>query len=61
MVYNRNYILNIDNQIATTRNNQKYISGYYEKSVQEKIMPNSTRNFTPDSPILKSSANELQQ
>lgn len=62
MVYNRNYILNIDNQIATTRNNQKYVSGYYERGVTDKIGPATTRSYhTLDSPLLKSNAHELKQ
>lgn len=57
MVYNRNYILNIDNQ-TTNRNNQHYISGYYKQLSDQAIIPaqqaltyKSLRNLDARSPM----------
>lgn len=38
MVYNRNYILNIDNT-TTNRANQHYVGGYYKQLSDQAILP----------------------
>lgn len=38
MVYNRNFVLNIDNQ-TTNRNNQQYVSGYYKLLTDQSVLP----------------------
>ena len=37
MVYNRNYVLNIDNQLTNIRTNHKYVNGYYNNLLEQKL------------------------
>ena len=41
MPYNRHFSMNIDNQ-ATNRNNQHFVSGYYQQLSDQKIIPIQT-------------------
>lgn len=45
MVYNKNYILNIDNQLTNTRTNHKYVNGYYNNLLEQKL-PQTSKNNT---------------
>ena len=41
MVYNRNFILNIDNDIKTSRVIDKYTKNYYSQLTDIGVLPNS--------------------
>lgn len=44
MVYNRNFVLNIDNELSSQRANHHYISNYYQQLTEVGILPTSLTN-----------------